>query len=341
VPDFRPPLQNPLVNLLANLFLPFALWWGYYDDIEVDADSQRRLSQLRGKRAIFCPNHSKGHDPGIIYSLREFVQAEFRFPAAREIFDRWHGLLGWLIQRIGAYSVERAVPDRQAILITVHLLLEGKYQLVVFPEGRVSNRNDCLLPIERGLTRLFLATAATLEAAEPGEALYVVPVGLRYHYVQDISLHLSNALSRIELTLGIKEHWASLHSRFQRACRLTLERIKEQHDQPLPALPKQERDKQQPVLARTLTSFCGTDQSMETLAWGIDLVERLLYSRVTQKGHRKVSVHIGQPIDVSSYLSLYQYNRRQAAELLACRMEQCLSDLLDIPSTMPAELRSA
>jgi 1-acyl-sn-glycerol-3-phosphate acyltransferase len=341
MPDFRPPLQSPLVKSLANLFLPCALWWGYYDDIEVDADSEQRLAQLRGKRAILCANHSKGHDPGIIYALRQYLQEEFRYLAAREIFDRWHGLLGWLIQRIGAYSVERSVPDRQAILKTVHLLLEGKYKLVVFPEGRVSNRNDSLLPIERGLTRVFLASAAALEAAEPGEALYVVPVGLRYRYVQDISPQLSNALARIELTLGIKEHWDSLQSRFQRACRLTLDGIREQRDQQVWQLPKTDREKQRPVLAKTLASFSGKDQSMETLAWGIDLVERLLYSRVTQKGHRKVSVRIGQPIDLAGYLPTYQSDRRQASELLASRMEQCLSDLLEISTSRHAQPHSA
>lgn len=329
VTDFKPPLQNPVVSLLAKAFLPFGLWWGYYDGIDIDEDSRLHLIEMRGKRAIICANHSKGHDPGIIFSLRRYLHEDFRYLAAREIFDRWHGLLGWLIQRVGAYSVERAICDRKAIFTTVKLLLEGKHKLVVFPEGIVSNRGDRLLPVERGLTRVFLKACATLHAAAPGAPLYMVPLGLRYRYTQDISGNLSNALLRIELTLKIQNHHLSLPERFLHARRAVLFNLT------VPKEAKRSRwlfdQAQQAELVKTLESFSDDDLLQENLASGIDLMERLLYTRVTQKGHRRVTVRVGKPIDLSGYLPEYERDRHAAAESLARDLEQQLAELAGVP----------
>jgi 1-acyl-sn-glycerol-3-phosphate acyltransferase len=312
-------MTNLAVTGFADLFLPFALWWGYYDGIDIDERSLKALNMLRGKRAFLCPNHSSGHDPGIIYSLEHLMGERFCFVAAREIFDWWHGWLGWLIQGVGAFSVNRLVADRSMVATVQRLLVSNKRKLVVFPEGDISYRNDSLLPVEDGLAALFLRTACAVQAAVPGEPLYVVPIALVYRYVQDISKNLHNALVRIELTLRINDHGGTVEERFERARGLILQQ-----------LPPRMREHRR---ARALASFVDGQHTWETLAAGVDLIERALYTRVTQKGHRRVQVHVGTPIDIGQWLAAYRANRRETARGLAQLIESRLAELLGVQSS--------
>jgi len=310
-------MTSPAVTGFADLFLYFALWWGYYDGIDVDERSLSVLEMLRGKRAILCPNHSSGHDPGFVYFLEHRLDERFCFVAAREIFDWWHGMLGWLIQRLGAFSVKRSTADRAMVSSMQRLIVSGQRKLVIFPEGDISYRNDSLLPVEHGLAALFLRSAAALQVVSPGEPLYVVPIALVYRYVQDISKNLHNALIRIELTLQINDHSGTLEERFERARWLVLKQLS-------PRMREHRR-------ARALASFAEYEvHTWETLAAGVDLIERALYTRVTQKGHRRVQVHVGNPIDIREWVVAYRSNHHETARRLAQLIEDRLAELLGI-----------
>ena len=326
--DFKPPMVNPFVIQLGNhVLLRLAFWWGYYDGVDIDDDCLQKISALQGKRVILCPNHSHPHDPIILWYLSKKLGEPFRFVAAREIFDSWHGLQGWLLQRLGVHSVDRQVIDRRSIATTFDIIKQGKQKLVIFPEGEISSRNDRLLSLQEGLVSLFLKAAAMMENEG---AVYVLPLALRYRYCHDIAPSINNALLRIEQVLQLPNA-GDLIERFQRVREKILQRI-------CPELPVDPEGLSQYVskgsrLARimALLTFREMDEiSPENLAAGIDLIERELFSRVTQKGRRRVRIEAGDPLNVSALLADYRVNKRKTVGRLASEIHEQLLELLEI-----------
>lgn len=284
--EFKPPLNNPLARLAVSGFFVLARRWLHYQNPAIAESDLEKLRALKGKRVILCPNHSCPHDPGVIYLLQDMLGERFNFVAAREIFDRWHGLLGWLMQGVGTYSVDRRTVDRRSVATSMRLIGAGS-KLVIFPECELSYRNDRLLPIDPRVAGLFTRSAATLRRSDPHEPLYVVPIGLVYKYLAPIESRLNNALVRLELALGLTNHKGGLTTRFERARLLVLKRAK--------------IDASNRARLQALSSFSETPAlTAESLAAGIDLCEREMFGRVSEKGHRQATIKVGDPIEVTA-----------------------------------------
>ena len=69
-----------------------------------------------------------------------------------------------MLQRIGAFSVDREGCDRRAIRQAVEFL-SGGHALVVFPEGEIYHLNDRLTPLLEGVA--FMALTAQRELEKP------------------------------------------------------------------------------------------------------------------------------------------------------------------------------
>ena len=56
------------------------------------------------------------------------------FMAAYDVFER-NALHAWLMQRMGAFSVDRDGSDMHSLKQSIATLESGKYALSIFPEG--------------------------------------------------------------------------------------------------------------------------------------------------------------------------------------------------------------
>jgi 1-acyl-sn-glycerol-3-phosphate acyltransferase len=204
VTDFRPPRANTFLTNFAKLIVwPIALGYNRYHKVNIDDDDLARLKALDGKRTIICSNHSHRHDPAFLFSLSKIMHEEFNYVAAREIFDRWHGIFGWCLQRGGVYSVTRGVLDRASIATSKDIICRGEKKLVVFPECEVSGSPDRLLPLEQGLVSLFYRATEDVRRTAPHEPVYIVPLALKYRYLKDTTSKTKKALSKVEHSLGL------------------------------------------------------------------------------------------------------------------------------------------
>jgi 1-acyl-sn-glycerol-3-phosphate acyltransferase len=86
--------------------------------------------------------------------------------------DEMVGLQGWFLHRLGCFPVNPRKPAAASLRFAVELLQAGQ-QLVVFPEGRIS-QDDGPLRLMPGLARL-----AALAQGQ-GVRVPVVPVGIAY-----------------------------------------------------------------------------------------------------------------------------------------------------------------
>jgi 1-acyl-sn-glycerol-3-phosphate acyltransferase len=168
--------------------------------VELDAASRARLEALRGQRVMLTPNHPS-YEPAVLYKVSRQLGLRFCWLAAREVFEQWQQ--GWLVGRVGAYSVDRAVRDEQSLSATRRILCEGRDWLVLFPEGQEYYLHDTLLPFLPGAARAGFEALDELRASGSDAPLYIVPVALRYFYDGDMRLRMDAILRELELKLGL------------------------------------------------------------------------------------------------------------------------------------------
>ncbi|MGF1498157.1 MAG: lysophospholipid acyltransferase family protein [Elainellaceae cyanobacterium] len=160
------------------------------------------LEQLKGDRLLLLANHPTYYDDWFaVFLLSGRLRLPFYYLAAHE---RFQGLEGQLIQRLGAYSIRRGLGDRASVTQTVKLLMQPKGRLVIFPEGGCSFQNDTVMPFRAGAVQVAMQALGKLAKAG-GEVpnLYVVPLSIKYRYTRDMTLIIHQTLRRLESALGI------------------------------------------------------------------------------------------------------------------------------------------
>jgi glycerol-3-phosphate dehydrogenase (NAD(P)+) len=138
---------NPLLYLLARAVLvPFFLV--YFRLERIGREHLPASGPL-----ILAANHRSFLDPFVIGTL---TRRPVYYMAKRELFQsRWQA---WLLNRLGAFPVDRGAGDEQAIATARAILARGGC-VVIFPEGtRV--RSGPLGRPHRGVGRLALQTGA-------------------------------------------------------------------------------------------------------------------------------------------------------------------------------------
>lgn len=169
-----------------------------------EADAARLRDAVSG-RALLIANHPSESEPVVLYGLSRLLGQQFYFVATHEIF---HGPRGWVTNRVGAFSIHRGRPDRTSLRMSRMLLAEQDQKLVIFPEGETHMQNDLVLPFHSGAVQIGFWVLERLEELGREPQLPVVPVAVRYRYVDDPTPALARGLGRLESHLGLCPHEA-------------------------------------------------------------------------------------------------------------------------------------
>jgi len=160
-----------------------------------------RDSLAKGSRIILAPNHPRTTDPMLLSLLSKEVGQLFHY------LTNWHAFLenkaqGWLMHRMGCFSICREGADRKALKAASTILSSGKRPLVIFPEGEVSRTNDFLSPFMRGLSFIVKTAVHTL-LKQDASRVVVHPIAVRYVLSENIETSLHQFLDDIEARF----HW--------------------------------------------------------------------------------------------------------------------------------------
>lgn len=200
--DFKPPKPNEIaikvvqsLAALGNRLYPKGL------TLDIDEESISRLKSTFGHPTVIAPNHAASADPTVVFFLSKKMSQPFYYMAARETFDRgrFTSVRSRIMQQMGVYSVVRGTVDRNAFRTTREILSEGKWPLVVFGEGEVSRQNDTVMRFERGIIQLCFWSLDDIKKAGEDKPLYVVPVGIKYRFTEDMWDIIDTALTKLEL----------------------------------------------------------------------------------------------------------------------------------------------
>jgi len=199
--DFKPPKPNTTAIRVAKALMPLISRL-YLNGLTlaVDTESITRLKTTDGHPTVLAPNHAAHADPAVMFLLSKRLSQQYYYMTARETFDqgKFKGLCSLLLQWFGAYSIVRGTADRNAFRTTREILTKGDAPIVIFGEGEISRQNDTVMRFERGVTQLCFWALDDMQKAGISKPLYIVPIGIKYHYPQDMWTAIDAALTRLE-----------------------------------------------------------------------------------------------------------------------------------------------
>jgi 1-acyl-sn-glycerol-3-phosphate acyltransferase len=203
-PRYWPPRHS---RIWWHVLAPWR-WWclrRHYGIAHIDVEGLDKVSQCLspGDAVLLAPNHSHDSDPHVMLEVGRRLGLRLYFMAAWQLFRTHAGWDGFLLQRMGCFSVDREGCDRRAIQQAIELLTTGK-TLVVFPEGEVYRLNERLTPLLDGVAFMALSAQRDLDREGNGRRVWIVPTAIRYRYVDDIMPRLAEAMDRLEARMLIK-----------------------------------------------------------------------------------------------------------------------------------------
>jgi len=202
---FIPPRHGKLLPyLMRKFYVPHYLRNSYGVESWKFLGLERLKNSVEnGDGIILASNHCRPCDPFLV----AFLAGELGLPVF--IMASWHlfmqnKLMGWLLPRVGIFSMYREGLDREAIKCAIDILVEAERPLVIFPEGVVSRTNDRLNNLMDGT--VFIARKAARRREELGKKgrTVILPVAVRYFYGGDIKTALPPTLEDLEKRLSWK-----------------------------------------------------------------------------------------------------------------------------------------
>ena len=162
--------------------------------IELSGDERLKKLQLDcGVRLVFVANHSTHSDVEVLTEGLRRCRVWGAFMAAHEVFVRSR-LQSWVMQKVGAFSVNRESLDRKSIKEGVKIIKDKRYGLCLFPEGNVAFTNE---RVNRFLDGASLMAIKAQKELGDGAAVMMIPVSIRMTHLEDVSLTLKQQLSQL------------------------------------------------------------------------------------------------------------------------------------------------
>ncbi|MEH2236174.1 1-acyl-sn-glycerol-3-phosphate acyltransferase [Nostoc sp.] len=220
--EFIPPAFNPLLLRVVHLLLPSWINWQTAitqieaDNVEVLVDVYRQFQE--GKiRFMLAFRHPKTDDPLCLgYLLSQLVPKVARsqgtaleFPIhAHFIYDRgiplWAGsYVGWIMSHLGGTPIQRGKADWTGLRSARDLFANGKFPMAAAPEGATNGLSENISPLEPGIAQLGFWCAEDLHKAGRDQQVLIVPVGIKYSYVDAPWDAIANLLSELEAASGL------------------------------------------------------------------------------------------------------------------------------------------
>lgn len=152
-----------------------------------------------GDGVLIVPNHSTHYDSAALYLAADTVDQPLYFMTAWQVFAMSGWFDRWALQKLGCFSVDRERNDRHAFKTATEILAEGKYPLVIFPEGDIYHVTDETTPFRDGAAAIALSAAK-----KQTRRIVVFPCAIKFRYVDDPTPELLTTLTEMEERLHLR-----------------------------------------------------------------------------------------------------------------------------------------
>ena len=156
---------------------------------------QNVASLIKSRQSVLVtPNHADHADPSLLVHIGRKLDAAFHFMAAREGFERSR-LTRFVLQRSGAFSVDREGADLASIKTAINILRECRFPLVIFPEGEIYHHHEELDTLNEGVATILLRASDKLPDDKNS---FVVPTAIRIRHDPSVEVTFSERLNNLE-----------------------------------------------------------------------------------------------------------------------------------------------
>lgn len=182
----------------------FATWMNRFVDLpgrrhqikSLDIQGGERIKKYQfdpNVRLVFVANHSTHSDVEVLTEAQRRCGVWGAYMAAHEVFIR-SKMQAWVMQRMGAFSINRESLDRPSIKEGVKVIKGQRCSLSLFPEGNVSFTNEQVGVFLDGAS--FMAIKAQKELG-CDVTVMMVPVSIRITHKKDVRVGLVQQLSQL------------------------------------------------------------------------------------------------------------------------------------------------
>ncbi len=237
---FLPPTFNPIAFKMIRLILPF--WTRSQLKIKrIDTVNIEQLVQLydgfqhKQIRLMLAFRHPSPDDGfAMMHLLSQALPKAAKkqqiklsiAPHAHFIYDRgvpiWAGkLVSWLLPNMGATPIHRGKLDRVGLKSIRNLLWQGELPLAIAPEGGTNGHNELISPLEPGTVQMGFWCIEDLKAAGQEQEVWILPIGIQYHYQNPPWTAIDRLLQELEIDCGLTDLPGEISAvRYQRLYRL-------------------------------------------------------------------------------------------------------------------------
>lgn len=192
---FRPPRParwfRPVLHVISAVFLRLR-----FNIRRLTVHGEKTLLDLSraGHSVLVTPNHADHADPCLLIEVGRRIGLSFHFMAARECFERGP-LSRFVLQRSGAFSVDREGHDLASLRTAMNVLRAGRYPLVIFPEGEIYHHHEELDLLNEGPATIALRAA---EKSPAGRLAYAIPTSIRIRHDPAVEETFARRLDALE-----------------------------------------------------------------------------------------------------------------------------------------------
>ena len=202
---FHPAKLWPFINWLVQRYIAVDLFIN--NRLIIDKADILHLKDFpKSQGLILTPNHADEADYKVCVELARRAGRNFIYMLNAEAFDEGHGMAGWWMQRLGAFSVDRGGQNNLVQSKDFALkVVKGQDVLVIFPEGEIYYLNDQVQPLKSGVADIALK--AILQERQAGHndwSAYLMPLAIKYSYPRSIQKDLDKRIQKIEKKLNRK-----------------------------------------------------------------------------------------------------------------------------------------
>ncbi len=196
-----------------------------HDRLRIDSGDLEILKNFpKDSGLILAANHSDETDPRVCFELSRRCHRRFTYMINAEAFEEWHGIYGWLLQRLGGFSIERGGNDQKARRYAVDVVKKGHDTLIMFPEGEISYLNDLVQPFRTGVVHIGLQAITETRETNPSWTAYLLPIAIKYYYRKPIGSILDKKIRAIEKHLLIRASFFTFQEKIIRIMAKILKR---------------------------------------------------------------------------------------------------------------------
>ncbi|NET70183.1 MAG: 1-acyl-sn-glycerol-3-phosphate acyltransferase [Sphaerospermopsis sp. SIO1G2] len=212
------------------LFLPLILRvrmrpWLPAGIAKIEAKNTETLAQLyrdfqSGKvRFLIAFRHPEVEDPlTMLYLLSRIVPKvakekgiNLTYPVhSHFMYERgmtlWAGnWLGWLFSRCGGVPIRRGKKvDKNAIQMVRNLFVNAEMPIAIAPEGGTNGHSSIVSPLEPGVAQMGFWCVEDLQKASRLEKVFIIPVAIKYSYIQPPWKKIDWLLCKLEKDSGLE-----------------------------------------------------------------------------------------------------------------------------------------